>query len=48
MIDRYVHIYCEVLPNKDHATCGKERFINPDHRATTLFRFRVRRLGWNG
>jgi hypothetical protein len=19
--------FCKVLPNKDHATCGKERFI---------------------
>jgi hypothetical protein len=36
---------CKVLPKKDHATCGKERFINPDCRAVTLFRFRVRQLG---
>jgi hypothetical protein len=37
--------YCK--PNKDHATCGKERFIgNPDRRAVTL-RFRVKWLGWN-
>jgi hypothetical protein len=36
---------CKVLLNKDHATCGKERYIrNPDCRAITL-RFRVRRLG---
>jgi hypothetical protein len=33
------------LPNKDHATCGKERFIGPDCRAITLVGFRVRRLG---
>jgi hypothetical protein len=35
----------KVLLNKDHTTCGKERFIGPDHRAVTL-RFRVRWLGW--
>jgi hypothetical protein len=22
-----VHYMCNVLPNKDHAMCGKERFI---------------------
>jgi SNF2 family DNA or RNA helicase len=36
------HYYCKVLPNKDHTTCGKERFSNPDCRAVTLFGFRVR------
>jgi hypothetical protein len=37
----------KVLLNKGHTTCGKERFIGPDHRAVTLFWFRVRQLGWN-
>jgi hypothetical protein len=28
---------CNILPNKDHTTCGKEKFIaNPDHRAAPL------------
>jgi hypothetical protein len=35
----------QVLQNKDHATCGKERFIGQDHRAITLVGFRVRLLG---
>jgi hypothetical protein len=34
----------KVLLNKDHAMCGKERFIGPDQRAITLG-FKVRRLG---
>jgi hypothetical protein len=49
MIELYFTIsiigLCKGLPNKDHTTCVKERFIGPDHRAVTLFRLRVRRLG---
>jgi hypothetical protein len=37
---------CKVLLNKDHAMCGKERFIGSDRRAITLFGFRVRWPGW--
>jgi hypothetical protein len=37
---------CKVLPNKDHATCGKERFIkNPDHRAAPTPRSESSGLG---
>jgi hypothetical protein len=37
-----MYTICKELPNKDHATCGKERFIGPDHRAITPFGFTVR------
>jgi hypothetical protein len=37
---------CKVLPNKDYATCGKERFIGTRARDCHSFRFRVQWLGW--
>jgi hypothetical protein len=40
------YMNCKVLPNKDHATCGKERFIGTRPPDCHSFVFRVQRLGW--
>jgi hypothetical protein len=42
----FIHRICKVLPNKDHATCGKERFIGTRLQDCHSFGFRVQWLGW--